>query len=259
MRVVLVVPPDFFLENEMRQDGILTDGRAAKASVTVTDEIPVITTPGAQHIREKVTVGTLVGTPGGMAAAYIDFNAAGEAGMTITIGGVVYTEADTADAENGVWTNGASAASSATSLLAALNGDTRATVPFTAVADETGDGVWLFWDSVGDEGNVEITTDSEANCTVPEAAVGGADTAAKHIMTNIVHTVTAQELLSGTIDIPIAFTPVGFQITATSATGAPVYFTDLVTIEEDPDRVRITTDGGTNLADTNIVYLTVWG
>lgn len=243
----------------MRQDGILTDGRAAKTSVTVTDEVPVITIPGEKHIREKVTIGTLTGTPGNMAAAYINFNAAGEAEMTITIGGVVYAEADTADAENGVWTNGASAADSATSLLAALNGDTRATVPFTAVADESGDGVWLFWDAVGDDYNVEISTDSDGNCTVPEAAVGGADAAAKHILTNIVHTVTTQELLSGTIDIPIPFTPVGFQITATSATGAPVYFTDLVTIEEDPDRIRITTDGATNLANTNIVYLTVWG
>jgi len=193
--------------------------------------------------------------PGLMAAAYIDFNAAGEAEMVITINGVEYTEADTAVPASGVWTNGASPADSATSLIAAINGDTRAAVPFTAVADESGDGVWLFADDAGDDVNLTIATDSASNCTV-QNLTGGADAEMKQSI-SIVHTVNTQELLSGAIEIPIPFTPRVVHASAYTATGAPVYFTDLVTIEEDPDRIKIATDGATNLANTNVLHLTV--
>jgi hypothetical protein len=193
---------------------------------------------------------------GSMAAAYIDFNAAGEAGMTITIDGVVYTEADTAVAASGIFTNGASAATSAASLIAAINGDTRAAVPFTAVADISGDGVWLFWDDIGSSGNVTIETDSEANCTVQDSAGGAPE--ATHNSISLVHVVNAQELLSGGVEIPLPFTPTGFHLTATDTDGNPVYCTDIVTIEASPARIRITTTGATNLADTDIVYLTAF-
>lgn len=197
-----------------------------------------------------------VGVNGRAASAYIDFNAASEALATITINGVVYTEADTAVPATGVFTNGASAADSATSLLAALNGDLRATVPFTAVADLSGDGVWLFWDGVGTAGNVTITTTSASNCTVQNSTGGEATTA--HDSIQLKHTVNTQELLSGAIEIPVPFTPTGFHITATTSAGAPVYFTDKVTIKATPNRIRIDTDGATNLANTNIVYLTAF-
>ncbi len=190
------------------------------------------------------------------AIANIDFNTTGESASSVTIGGVIYLEADTAVPATGVWTNGASAADSATSLIAAINGDTRATVPFTALADVSGDGVLLVADTVGTDGNLTITTDSSSAYTV-RSFVNGADADA-HEVSRITHTVTTQELLSGAIEIPVSFTPTGFNITAVSATGAPVYFTDLVTIEASPDRITITTDGGTNLADTNIVHLTVF-
>ena len=193
---------------------------------------------------------------GAMASAYIDFNAAGEAAMSVTIGGVIYLEADAAVPATGVWTNGAAAASAATSLIAAINGDTRATVPFTAVADVSGDGVWLFWDAVGTAGNVTISTSSASNCTVQNSTGGLA--AASHDTINIKHTVNTQELLSGAIEIPVPFTPTGFHVTATSATGAKIAFTDLVTIQATPDRIRIDTDGATNLANTNIIYLTAF-
>lgn len=202
------------------------------------------------------SVAKAVQFPGKMASAYIDFGDVGEAGMKVTIGGVDYQEADTASVTTGVWTNGASAATSAASLIAAINGDTRATVPFTAVADVSGDGVWLFWDAIGTAGNMEITTDSAANCTV-QNATGGAAAGVKNVA-NIKHTVNTQELLSGAVEIPLPFAPAGYNISAFSSTGAPIYFTNLVTVQTSPNRIRLATNGATALADTNVVHVTAW-
>lgn len=194
-------------------------------------------------------------TLGTVASSYIDFNDVGEAGMAIEISGVVYQEADAAVPANGVWTNGASAEASATSLTAALNGDTRATVPFTAV--RSGDGVWLFWDTPGDTGGADVTTDSAANCTVQHGFNGGSDPKVQNVV-RFTAEVTAQLLLSGAIEIPLPFTPAGHHVTALSATGAPVYFTDLITIATAPVRMKITTTGAVNLADTDVVHVTIW-
>lgn len=190
--------------------------------------------------------------PGSLSAAYIDFSGTGEAGMKITIDGVDYQEADTAVPATGVWTNGASAANSAASLLAAINGDTRAAVPFTAVADVSGDGVWLFADAAGNK-NVTITTTSAANCTVQDAS-GGAAAAIKKIL-RIKHTVNTQELLSGAVEIPLPFTPTTVNISAYSSTGAPIYFTNLVTVQTSPVRLRLATNGATALANSNVLHI----
>jgi len=194
-------------------------------------------------------------TPGTVASSYIDFNDVGEAGMAIEITGVTYQEADVAVPANGVWTNGASAEASATSLTAAINGDTRAAVPFTAV--RSGDGVWLFWDEPGDTGGADVTTDSEANCTVQHGFNGGYDPKVQTVV-RFSAEITAQLLLSGAVEIPLPFTPAGFHVTAVSATWAPVYFTDLVTIATAPVRMKITTTGAVNLADTDVVSITIW-
>lgn len=197
------------------------------------------------------------GVVGSQACAFIDFNtAAGEAAMSVTINGVIYLEADTAVPATGVWTNGASCANSRDSLLAAINGDARAAVPFTAVADLSGDGLWLFWDAIGTAGNVTITTDSSSNCTV-QNSVGGTESAT-HDRIDLKRTVNTQELLGGGVDIPVPFTPTGFHVTATDSAGTAIAFTDKVTIAASPARIRIDTDGGTNLANTNIIYVTAF-
>jgi hypothetical protein len=196
--------------------------------------------------------------PGGMAAAYIDFNATGEAGMSITINGVVYQEADTAAAATGVWTNGASAANSATSLIAAINGDTRAAVPFTAVADTSGDGVWLFWDAVGTAGNVAITETSSSNCTVTATAYGGAAATYKKRY-QVAHTVSTHELLSGAVQIPIPFTPTVVLFNAYTSAGVPITTSDTMTIGTSPARIKFTTAGaGTHLGNTDVIHLLVF-
>ena len=197
------------------------------------------------------------GVEGSQACAFIDFNtAAGEAGMKVTIDGVIYLEENAAVPANGIWTNGANCAASATSLIAAINGDTRAAVPFTAVADIGGDGLWLFWDAIGTAGNITITTDSASNCTV-QNAVGGTASAV-HDRIDIKRVVNTQELLSGGVEVPLPFTPTGFNVMATDTDGIPIYFTDKVTIQATPDRIRIDTDGATNLANTNVIYVTAF-
>ena len=192
--------------------------------------------------------------PGAMASAAIDFTGVGGAAGNVTIDGVVYLEADAEDFPNGVWTNGASAADSATSLISAINGDTRATVPFTALADVSGDGLNLFWDAVGVAGNVTISTTC-ANCTV-ENSVDGRAAGIKRIAT-VSHTVTTQELLSGAIEIPIPFVPRVPSLRALKA-GVPVYYTDSLSIAATPNRLILTTAGGTNLADGDVLVGTVY-
>lgn len=197
------------------------------------------------------------GVQGTMASAYIDFNTgAAEAACNVTIGGVIYLEADTAAPATGVWTNGASCANSRDSLLAAINGDARAAVPFTAVADLSGDGLWLFWDAIGTAGNVTITTDSSAKVTIQNSTGGTASAA--HDRIDIKRVVNTQELLGGGVEVPLPFTPTGFNVFATDTDGIPIYFTDKVTIQATPDRIRIDTDGATNLANTNVIYVTAF-
>lgn len=77
---------------------------------------------------------------------------------------------------------------------------------------------------------------------------------------NITHTATANELLSGHIDFPLAFIPESWTVQAFTSTGAPVYFTDLVTWEASPvNMIRITTDGLTSIAATDEIHLVVIG
>lgn len=238
--------------------------RAGNSVNWVADQIREVEDSEIAYYQNHTDVFTVLAGPtlatsgvnGRAASAYIDFNATGEAAMTVTINGVVYTEADTAVPATGVFTNGASAADSAASLIAAINGDLRATVPFTAVADVSGDGVWLFWDAVGTAGNVTITTTSASNATVQNSTGGEATTARDSI--NLTHTVNTQELLSGAVEIPVPFTPTGFHVTAVDSAGTPIYFTDKVTIQATPDRIRIDTDGATNLANTNVVRVTAF-
>jgi len=193
---------------------------------------------------------------GVMAHTVVDFNAVGTATMTITINSVVYLEADAEDFPNGVWTNGASAADSATSLIAAINGDTRATVPFTAKADVSGDGVVLTADAVGTAGN--LTCASSDGSATTSNFLGGLDIAAVVQTSDIVHITTADEVLSTATVIPVAFIPRCVQMTVLKdTTGAILHLTSLVTIGSAPNSIIITADGATNLAAGDIVHLHV--
>ena len=209
---------------------------------------------GTSVTANATQINSLINFPGNMATAVIDFNATGEAGMKVTINNVDYQEADVAVVANGVWTNGASAANSATSLAAAINGDTRATVPFTAFLSADGNSVIITWDTVGTAGNVTITTTSAANCTV-ENSTGGSNVGIKQIVI-INRIVTAQDVLSLETNIPLPFVPTKILVNYFDADGVLLStITDKASIQANPNRVRVLQAGATHLAATNIIQV----
>lgn len=196
---------------------------------------------------------SLINFPGTIATSIIDFNGVGEAGMKITINSVDYQEADVAVVTTGVWTNGASAADSATSLVAAINGDTRATVPFTATISTGGHSVILTYDTVGTAGNMTITTTSAANCTV-ENSVGGSASAIKQMVV-VDRVVTAQDILANEINVPLSFAPTKFIIQHSDTNGEDNPTTWRATIATVPNRIRILGQGATALIAGDIVQI----
>lgn len=200
----------------------------------------------------------LVYFPGRQAQACIDFNTgAAEGACSVTANGVVYLEADAEDFPNGVWTNGASAANSATSFAAAVNGDTRAGgSPFTALVSAANHSVYLVADAVGTAGNVVISTTSAARVTV-ENTTGGLAAAVKKMFA-IRRAVTAQDVLATEITIPVPFTPTAFTERARDSTGLAKAHTWLTTIQAAPARIRIYAAGATALVATDVVELVIW-
>ena len=189
--------------------------------------------------------------------AYINFNANGESNMTVTINGVVYLKQAGANNPTGVWA-GTTAGTCASGLVAALNGDTRkGKPPLTATLSINGNGVWLFWSLGGTTGNITVTTSSASACTVQSATGGVNNSIIKHVA--ITHTVNAQELLSGGIEIPLPITPLAFSLQVFSATGLLKAITDLVTVQTAPTRIRIATTGGTNCVATDVIRLITMG
>jgi len=190
-------------------------------------------------------------------AQYMVFSAVAPAGEKITLGGFIYQEADTASAVDGIWTNGASASDSRTSLVAAINGDDTPGIPFTAVAAAGAGAFWLSMDAPASSNSSVYVEASSSACTVGDATGGAA--VSNDGLANITHTVTANELLSGSIDFPLPFAPVTWNVQALTSAGAPVYFTDTITKLTAPDRLRITLAGGTHVAAGNIIHLIIVG
>ena len=198
-------------------------------------------------------INSLINFPGTMSTSVIDFNTTGEPAMKVVIDGVDYQEADVAVVTNGVWTNGASAANSATSLVAAINGDTRATVPFTATISAGGHSVILTWDAVGTTGNKTITTTSASNCTV-ENSVGGSASAIKQMVV-VDRVVTAQDILANEINVPLPFAPTKFIIQHSDTNGEDNPTTWRATIATVPNRIKITGQGVTALIAGDVVQI----
>jgi hypothetical protein len=202
-------------------------------------------------------INSLVYYPGAMAVSVIDFNTgAAEALCTVTIDGVVYTEADPAVPANGVWTNGASSTNSRDSFVAAINGDTRAAVPFTAIASQTNDSAILMWDTVGVAGNVVVTTTSAARITV-ENFKGGLAAGLKQ-MVMITYLVTAQDVLADEINIPLPFVPVSGIYNYKDTTGLNKAVTCLPTIQAAPNRIRFLFAGATDFIAGDYICGCAW-
>lgn len=191
--------------------------------------------------------------PGQNAVGVVDFGGAAEAGSTVTIGGAVYTEADTADSENGIFTNGASAADSATSFAAAVNDDTREGNPdITAFVSDAGDSVVLIANKAGTAGNLTLSTDSATNVTV-EDMHDGKDPERKNIVAGN-YTVTDQDILADEVNIGLPFAASGFVVDLRTSTGATDPATFLATIETSPNRLLLNFAGATDPVAGDIVH-----
>jgi len=200
----------------------------------------------------------LLSNPGVRALAVIDFNATGEAAANITFGGVSFTEADTEDFANGKWTNGASAANSATSLNDAINGDTRQNKPnVSSFLSVVGDSVVVVADRSGVAGNLAVTTDSAGAITV-ENLHGGADATRKKAVV-VDYVVTAQDVLADEVNIPVPFTPTGFVVNARTTAGVIDAVTVEATMQASPDRLRLNFAGATDPVAGDILHAIVWG
>ncbi len=233
----------------------------ADVAVVKVGGVQVTATPAELNTLHGITttlvqLNTLLRDPGKQAVAVIDFNAVGAEGMKITIDGVEYEEAAAEDLPNGVWTNGATAADSATSLAAAINGDTRGGgSPFTAIVSATGDSVILVADAVGVAGNAVLAS-NDASATV-ENGHGGAAAALKRVFA-INYAITAQDILADECNIPVPFTPTSFMVQYTDATGALKANTWTAAIAAAPDRIVVTKAGATHLVETDVVHLVVF-
>lgn len=184
------------------------------------------------------------------AVGHVDFSGVGGAGDAITINGVAYTEADTAVAASGIWTNGASAADSATSLAAAINGDLRPTKPpVTAVVSAGGDTVVVVANKPGPEYNYTITTtaDNSTAYNMAGGAKGGRIECAA-----IAHTATAQDVLAGEVTIGLDWTPDAFFVQVFNA-GVDLAFDGTTTLQSSPTRLRIVDGGSNNITEGMVV------
>ncbi len=178
------------------------------------------------EVGDDRLINRIVKDPGRVAVGRADFAGTATAAITVTIGTQVYTEADAADAPNGVWTNGASANDSAVSLAAAINGDTRAGALYAAVV--LTDTVFIFARAVGTAGNAAIVVSADEPAVV-ENLISGAAAAAKSTVT-ILHTVTTAEVAVAAsapeVLIPLPFDPVFFSWQVYDSTGG-IYATEI--------------------------------
>lgn len=195
----------------------------------------------------------LIHFPGQNAVGVVDFGGAAEAGATVTIGGTVYTEADTEDFENGIFTNGANAAASATSFASAVNDDTREGNPeITAFVSDAGDSVVLIADNPGTAGNLAVSTDSATNVTV-EDMHDGKEPGRKKIAVGD-YTVTAQDVLADEINIGLPFVASGAIVNLRTSTGETDAATFLATTETSPNRLQLNFGGATDPVAGDIVH-----
>lgn len=200
----------------------------------------------------------MVSYEGTRALAVVDFNTgAAEAGTVVTIDGVSYTEADTAVATSGVWTNGASAANSATSFAAAVNGDLRVEKPpVSAFVSTAGDSVFVVADYPGSAYNFALTEDSANNVTV-ENMHGGTDPARKGVVV-VNYVVTAQDVLAAEVNIPVNFTPTAFNVMIRDTDGDLKAYDGAVTIAASPARIKLDQSGSTDLVATDVVHAVIF-
>ncbi len=197
----------------------------------------------------------LLQDPGQVAVGRAVFGAQGDGDVTVR--GVVYALSGAPTITDGEWDDGGSAATSATNLAAAINGDERNDGGPHHSAIASGDAVFIFGLSAGVEYNGDITIEN-AQPTETENLEGGVNPGILKTVV-IAHTVTTQEAAADDIHIPIPFEPTSVVAEARDSDGVFQDWSSKVTIEDNPDRIRIENDGATNPSAGDVVTLVVQG
>ncbi len=208
---------------------------------------------------------SLVKDEGAIAVGRLDFAGVATAASTITIGAATYLEADAEDFPNGQWTNGATANNSATSLVSAINGDTRNGGGAYYAAVLLTDTVFVFALAIGIAGNVSMSTSAGEPASI-ENMIGGLAVAVKQVA-HIMHTVTTLEVaVAGTapeVLIPLPFDATFFSWRVYDSTGG-IYATEItargtVTVAASPIPAyfRLANNGAADLQAGDIIRLVI--
>ncbi len=197
------------------------------------------------------------GSYGNLAIGAVKFGAKGDC-TDVTVGTKAYTRQAIPVVTNGEWTEGAGAAASATNLAAGINGDTRnAGGPwYGAIVDSDGDTVFIYTLTPGAGVNIARTGGAEPATTENQTGGLGGPVAKKQAM--VTHTATALDVdTTATFNVPLPFAPTMFIIQVRSAAGVQKAITDQVTIAAAPNRLLITSAGGTHCAATDIITIQI--
>jgi hypothetical protein len=199
---------------------------------------------------------------GVLAVAVIDFSdAAGDAGKKVTIGGVDYLEADTEDFPNGVWTNGASGAASATSLAAAINGDTRSSKPPIKAVAST-DKVFVWNTRIGPAATANLVVTENATTAPDVSGMAGASNDGRPLVAVANLTMNAVYAAADEVRVFVPFNPTGVLVQIATSAGVIRAFDGKVTIHNAtasvPAHVKVIDDGSVNIASGDFVNVFVW-
>lgn len=170
---------------------------------------------------------------------------------SVDVGGIVYLRDDTPDVTQGEWASGATAAAAATNLAAAINGDTRAALVYTAEA--IGDGVVIRAITPGTAGNVAVARVAGAEPSTTQNLVQGR--AAKTCQVGTVyHTVTALDALMTEFTLELPFAPDTFIVQVVTSTGViRTGITDTFNFDSTPLGVVVTSTGITHVVAGDII------
>ena len=193
---------------------------------------------------------------GAPAVGSVRFTGAGDCDA-IQVGAVLYTRnAAAADLPNGVWTSVSGTANGcATSLAAAINGDTRntgSTSYYTAIANT--DTVHIFSKIPGGDVAITLTGAAPTEPSVLESlAEGEVEISAQSVM--VEHTVTANDVETAVlVHIPLPIVPKFYIAQIRNATGGIRHdVTDQFTIGTLPNRIVLTANGATHVIAGDII------
>jgi hypothetical protein len=232
-----------------------------------TDSVVTMTAAGAPGkstvalLATAMTGSGLIASSGVIDTAYYGVQAIGSVRFTgvgdcdaVQVGAVLYTRDATPVVADGEWTEGVSAATSATNLAAGINGDTRNSGASYYVATVNTDTVHIYAKTVGGNVAIALTGGAPTEPSVRENLVEGVLKVHKDSVM-VQHTVTANDVQTAVlVNIPLPFVPAYYIVQIRNATGGIRYdVTDQFTIGATPNRLVLTDNGATHVIAGDII------